>query len=166
MSVVIDGTNGITTPAMGVGNQSPSNAGVTFPATAVASSDANTLDDYEEGTWTPTDGSGAALTFGASTSARYVKIGKRVFCDLEVNYPSTASGNNIVINGLPYVSENVSDFSSCSCMNDANLNLWGFINTNSTSVIVYKQAALFTRTINSDVSGKDLYMSIAYTAAN
>jgi len=28
--------------------------GITFPATAVAASNANTLDDYEEGTWTPT----------------------------------------------------------------------------------------------------------------
>ena len=29
------------------------NAGIKFPATQVASTDANTLDDYEEGTFTP-----------------------------------------------------------------------------------------------------------------
>ena len=38
---------------IGVGNATPaaSGAGISFPATASASSDANTLDDYEEGTW-------------------------------------------------------------------------------------------------------------------
>jgi len=36
------------------GNTSATGTGITFPATQSASSDANTLDDYEEGTWTPT----------------------------------------------------------------------------------------------------------------
>src|ERR1035437_2045665 len=36
---------------------------IKFPASQNASSDANTLDDYEEGTWTPADGSGAGLSF-------------------------------------------------------------------------------------------------------
>jgi hypothetical protein len=35
-------------------------SGITFPATAVAASDANTLDDYEEGTWTPVVSFGGA----------------------------------------------------------------------------------------------------------
>ncbi len=48
---------------IGLGGTSPSSGtGITFPATQSASSDANTLDDYEEGTWTPSDGSGAGLS--------------------------------------------------------------------------------------------------------
>jgi hypothetical protein len=41
---------------IGIGGATPSasGTGITFPATASASTDANTLDDYEEGTWTPT----------------------------------------------------------------------------------------------------------------
>jgi hypothetical protein len=101
MSVVIDGTNGITTPAMGVGNQSPSNAGIKFPGTAVASSDANTLDDYEEGTWTPTDASGAGLTFTTSSS-NYTKIGRVVIASSLVTYPSTANGSTAKIGGFPF----------------------------------------------------------------
>ena len=42
---------------LGLGATSPSSGtGIAFPATQNASSDANTLDDYEEGTWTPTLG--------------------------------------------------------------------------------------------------------------
>ena len=63
MSVVIDGSSGITTNSgtlisastIGVGGTTPSasGAGISFPATQSTSTDANTLDDYEEGTWTP-----------------------------------------------------------------------------------------------------------------
>jgi hypothetical protein len=107
MSVVIDGTNGITTPAMGVGNQSPSNAGVTFPATAVASSDANTLDDYEEGTWTPTFNN---FTVGnGSVFGRYTKIGNVVNLFVGFNMGSTSSiGGSIgSVSGLPFAIESV-----------------------------------------------------------
>lgn len=45
----------INTYGIGLGNSTPSSGmGIKFPATQSASSDANTLDDYEEGTWTPT----------------------------------------------------------------------------------------------------------------
>jgi hypothetical protein len=80
-------------------------AGVGFPATQVASSDANTLDDYEEGAWTATLNSG---TF-TSQIFRYTKIGNMVtiFFDVIVgtgggdrvtNLPFTASGT--VANGI------------------------------------------------------------------
>ena len=42
-----------TTIGVGGATASASGTGITFPATQSASSDANTLDDYEEGTWTP-----------------------------------------------------------------------------------------------------------------
>ena len=63
--------------------------GITFPATAIASADPNTLDDYEEGTWTVTDQSGAGLTFTVY-SALYTKIGNRVYVTAQFSYPSTA----------------------------------------------------------------------------
>jgi hypothetical protein len=58
----------------------PSNAaGITFPAAQVASSDANTLDDYEEGTYTPT----VVVSSGTPTytyqEGYYTKIGRQVF---------------------------------------------------------------------------------------
>jgi hypothetical protein len=86
---------------IGVGTAVPSSGfGIAFPATQSASSDANTLDDYEEGTWTPTDNSGAGLSF--TTSATYVKVGQIVIAYCQINYPSTANGNGAAIAGLPF----------------------------------------------------------------
>jgi hypothetical protein len=104
MSVVIDGTNGITTPAMGVGNQSPSNAGIKFPATAVASSDANTLDDYEEGTFTATlKGSSADPSTPVTSTARYTKIGNVVYIQITFDgVNTTGASGNITITSLPF----------------------------------------------------------------
>jgi hypothetical protein len=57
-------------------------SGITFPATQVASADVNTLDDYEEGTWTPvvvgTSTAGTA-SYVSQANAIYTKIGSLVF---------------------------------------------------------------------------------------
>jgi hypothetical protein len=55
-----------------------SGTGITFPATQSASSDANTLDDYEEGSWTPTLTDGYTRTYN-QRNGRYIKIGKQVY---------------------------------------------------------------------------------------
>ena len=65
--------------------------GIKFPATQVPSSDPNTLDDYEEGTFTPVDLSGAGLTIIKNTTAEYVKVGKHVTCTMDISFPTTAN---------------------------------------------------------------------------
>ena len=74
---------------------------IAFPATANTSSNANTLDDYEEGTWTP------ALTGGTLTInyATYTKIGNRFLLSMDVNVTSVSAGS-INITGVPF---NISD---------------------------------------------------------
>lgn len=72
-----------------------------FPATQNPSADANTQDDYEEGTWTPTDASGAALIF-TTVSGFYVKIGQIVIASGDLTYPATADGTTAIIGGLPF----------------------------------------------------------------
>ena len=71
---------------------------------------ANTLDDYEEGTWTPTyESSGASFTYSGSTSGNYVKIGRMVFCrgTLRTNSVSGGSaGTSVLIGGLPFTVNN------------------------------------------------------------
>ena len=73
--------NGSAATTFGVGGATPSasGSGITFPATQSASTDANTLDDYEEGTWTIgiPDHQGTATSFTRSGS--YVKIGRVVY---------------------------------------------------------------------------------------
>ena len=100
-----DGTRVTASTTIGVGGATPSTSGngITFPATASLSTNPNTLDDYEEGTWTPTDQSGAGLTFSTSSSCKYIKIGQMVTIVGLIVYPTTSSSSNASIGGLPYV---------------------------------------------------------------
>lgn len=53
------------------------------------------------GSWTPSDASGASLTFSAVSGA-YTKIGNMIFAYGHVTYPSTASSAAATIGGLPF----------------------------------------------------------------
>lgn len=80
---------------------------VKFPATQSASADTNTLDDYEEGTFTPTVGgstTAGTYTYTGNQIGWYTKIGDRVFFsfDVEVNTVTTAGTGNARIFGLPF----------------------------------------------------------------
>ena len=108
-AVTVDAAGGLKIlNTIGVGNTNPSTsgAGITFPATQSASSDANTLDDYEEGTWTP------AWAFSTSGSApitvqyaTYTKIGRSVNLSARfyTNSISSPTGN-ATITGMPFAS--------------------------------------------------------------
>jgi hypothetical protein len=79
--------------------------GITFPATQVSSSNANTLDDYEEGTWTPTlsaTGAFTSLTY-SSQQGNYVKIGSFVYATffVQINAVSGGSGT-MLLGGAPF----------------------------------------------------------------
>jgi len=87
------------------GASSTTGCGIAFPATQVTSTDANTLDDYEEGTWTPTDGSGAGLTFTTAVGY-YTKIGRVVQFSIQVVYPSTADATAAKIGSFPFAFAN------------------------------------------------------------
>lgn len=84
---------------------------IKFPATQNPSANANTLDDYEEGTWTPTDASGAALTLTIN-DATYTKVGRLVFARAYITYPITASGAGAAIGGFPFT---IAKFGSAAC---------------------------------------------------
>jgi len=79
-------------------------SGITFPATQVASSDANTLDDYEEGTWTGTlKGSVSDPTTPVTETGRYTKIGRVVTVQIGYeNVITTGASGDISISGLPF----------------------------------------------------------------
>jgi hypothetical protein len=77
---------------------------IKFPATANPSSNANTLDDYEEGTWTATDASGAGL--GNLGSGYYTKIGNYVFLAVYCTWPTTSNGADNLIGGVPFAAVN------------------------------------------------------------
>ena len=110
----------------GVGTAVPSSgAGITFPATQSASTDANTLDDYEEGTWTPTviaTGGGTA-TYSAQ-SGYYIKIGSLVSVWFQVNYGRGTLSGGLGIGNLPFATASISNVYS-----SAAIGYWGLQST-------------------------------------
>jgi hypothetical protein len=96
------------------GASSNSGTGITFPATQSASTNVNTLDDYEEGTWTPqAGGDGGAFTATyAEQAGKYVKIGNRVWASFDIRVVSrTLSGSGAFLYGLPFSVANNGDLS-------------------------------------------------------
>ncbi len=103
---------------LGVGNATPSTsgAGITFPATQSASTDANTLDDYEEGTFTPSLNFGGGATGLTGTFAGfYTKTGNQVFVTMLINFSNKGSSTGgFSIAGLPFTSNSNSNYRASS----------------------------------------------------
>jgi hypothetical protein len=77
---------------------------IQFPATAVASANANNLDDYEEGTWTPAF---TNLTINSGTpvfGGNYTKIGRLVLINWSISgtHNITITADSTHINNLPF----------------------------------------------------------------
>jgi hypothetical protein len=92
-----------------------SGKGIDFSATA-GTGTSELLADYEEGTWTPVDGSGAGLTYTSATGY-YTKIGRIVTVVFNVVYPSTANANAARIGGLPFTAANIGNGLNVGCFN-------------------------------------------------
>jgi hypothetical protein len=88
------------------GNTSATGVGITFPASQSASSDANTLDDYEEGTWTPgiTFGGGSTgVVYTVSNTGFYTKVGRLVTLTFAIDVSNKGSSTgNAFITGAPF----------------------------------------------------------------
>jgi hypothetical protein len=111
---------------IGIGGTTPatSGTGITFPATQSASSDANTLDDYEEGTWTPTITFNFASTGITYTTqlGRYVKIGRQVTIWVYFLLASKGSDTGPArVMGLPFTNSAGNDAEGASFIP----NYWG-----------------------------------------
>ena len=86
------------------GSTSATGTGIAFPATQSASTDANTLDDYEEGSWTPNvfhvSSNNSTWSVKAGT---YRKIGSVVHCWFQCDSGNSGTaGSTLTINGLPF----------------------------------------------------------------
>jgi len=93
--------------------------GISFPATQSAQSDANTLDDYEEGTFTVTmapSTSGTITMDSAYQTMAYTKIGRLVMVTGEIVVASVSSpvGTTYSIQGLPFTCANLTQESGTS----------------------------------------------------
>ena len=99
-----------TTSSTANGGKLQISNGITFPATAVACTDVNTLDDYEEGTWTPVLGASDANSTHTQNVqvGRYAKIGSTVYIWGRVSLSALGSDGTGVcaLLGLPFAASN------------------------------------------------------------
>jgi len=158
---------------LGIGGATPSASGVgiTFPPTANPSTDANTLDDYEEGTWTPSLGGNTTYN---SQSGNYIKIGKMVFVEAQIFVNSIGTGSTSIVSGLPFTSATQvgarSTLSVSSFYSTANNVIFMALYLNSAATTAQFQgiAAAGTSVTTIAIFGNntDVYFSGCYPAAN
>lgn len=108
------------TPAWTFTEKITANKGVQFPATQVASADVNALDDYEEGTFTPSlQFGGAAVSMAYSTqTGRYTKVGNLFVAEIDIALTAKGSSTgNATITGLPAgLAPNLSTVGNMDCV--------------------------------------------------
>ena len=135
-----------------------SGKGIDFSATA-GTGTSELLDDYEEGTWTPADVSGAGLTLSVS-QANYTKIGNTVRASFVITYPSTASGLQNYIS-LPFAPDygggmyvTYTNYGSAIC---------GFVDGTNTRFVIANFAG--STLTNANLSTKRIDGVVIYRAA-
>ena len=84
---------------------------IKFPATQVPSADPNTLDDYEEGTWTPILKEGGNVMTVATNIGTYTKIGRLVLITCNIQNITKSGTGDLTVEGIPFVSVSVSSSS-------------------------------------------------------
>jgi hypothetical protein len=149
-----------TTIGVGGATASASGSGISFPATQSASTDANTLDDYEEGSWTPTFTAStppSSVTYGTQ-GGRYTKIGRVVYVEVYIRFTAYSGGSGTVnIGGLPFTAAGGSAYSGVYIQETTGFSITGTyysmvlqVNAGATSLVLLKQAP------NSATTGVDI----------
>ena len=139
------------------GTAAADGVGVTFPSVQVASSDANCLDDYEEGTWAPAVSiSTANITAVASVNARYTKVGRIVTLSGQVSGTVTAPNLETywILLGLPFTQGSTT---VGTLFENAGLRI------GSTQVVSNNLYSYFPAASAITAGAKDFYYEITYT---
>lgn len=128
------------------GGTSSAGTGIAFPATQSASSDANTLDDYEEGTFSPSISSDSTGAFTMTTRyGRYTKVGNLVTFVAYIVWSARPTGGNIQVGGYPFSIDWSTNVQPAS----------GFIIKSATDT--YVQNGLLTNDTNGSVNNSYAY---------
>lgn len=142
-SVVTIGPTGSTNQHVVNGSVSVVQGQVKFPSSQVASANANTLDDYTEGTWTPAITPATGFTFSVQ-NGYFTKIGRNVCINGQLNLSAWpgASATTIAITGLPYAAANVANYNPAfniffSTLNTPSAGMQGLVLQNTSVMNLY-----------------------------
>jgi hypothetical protein len=130
--------------------------GVVFGATGGAVT-SKTLDDYEEGTWTPASGT---ITLSSSLG-KYTKVGNMVFIIWQIQFPSNSDGNSAIVGGLPFNVASGQYSGTTSITNFVSTNILPMVN-HSDNTITFRTYSNTTYT-NANMSSKFHYGWAVYT---
>jgi len=99
-TLTVDGTSTLTgAVTTSAGIIMPAGQGIDFSASEGSGATSSVLDDYEEGTWTPTLATGTATALKAT----YTKIGNRVTLNAQLNsFSDITTAATLIINGAPF----------------------------------------------------------------
>lgn len=105
MTLSVTGNLGIgVTPACILDISGASGGQIKFPATQNASANVNTLDDYEEGTFTPTIIGNTTAGTGTYTTqvGSYTKVGQAVSIQIRLSWTAHTGTGSMFVSGLPF----------------------------------------------------------------
>ena len=161
-----------------VGNTTPATtgAGITFPAAQSASSDANTLDDYEEGSWTGTISDGTNNATMQNNSGYYTKVGNLVTVTGYFNVSAKGSiSGGLRLTGLPFtVASTTASYAAQAFgyVNSANITAgqtigaYGEVNTTYLTLTLFNSTGGSTGLTAAQINnGFNFILSITYRAA-
>ena len=124
-----------------------------------SNTDSNTLDDYEEGTWTPTM---TNITL-STAEGQYIKVGKLVTAHFNVVLPTTSTTNTAVISSLTFNTAGVNQYGG---------GFFSYQNTSYDMLTLYNQGETYCTILNganalnnSNISAKQFLGTIVYYSA-
>jgi hypothetical protein len=157
------------------GSTTATGVGVTFPATQSASTDPNTLDDYEEGTWTCaiTTGSGSITMNASFDLGSYTRVGRLVTLNGEFRVSAVSSPSGTAIITLPFavasLSERASYATASLWMENASQNMNTYFvqaANGTTNLYIYAMGTTsYTDTANNFSGNEIFWVNITYQTA-
>ena len=122
---------------------------------------ANALDDYEEGTWTPSTTEGMNNVYGA----HYVKVGAKVSVQAYITMPTSTSGNNIRIDSFPFTSKGSNHYAIGTAYSQWSGTDHIFLQLASSGTHAYVYRAVGSSVTFNDGSGGYFLFSLTYFTA-
>jgi len=151
-SMVLSTSPTLTTPVLGAATATSINFG------------GSTLSTYAVGSWTPTDASGAALSFGGRTTANYPRIGNMVYAYAYVGYPVTADASAALIGGLPFTTANAR-YSRQGFVSASQVATLRYMAPTQNATTVQPLTSAFATLTNATLSNSDIYFECIYPIA-